>query len=248
MEGMRSPISRVLAVLSCAAALGSTMLGACRPSSGPAVDLAVGGPDGGATQVTASGERPAVDRTCTRDDECAVARIDVGGKTACCPSCATTPGTRRWHAALQLSCADSPLTACGPLACPEGPTRAVCRAGRCEATATGADGGPTRVPVERRCLPAMVCDDWVGCAFATGNRQDGYFTSGATAWSGARRPIPTPGTLADVRNVCTIHEKCEGVWTAPPKLACPPWTAPPMIGRPTYTCVEEGLRCVAKEK
>lgn len=244
MEGMRSLVPRVLfAILGTA-----TLLGACRPSSGPAIDRAAGGGEAAATPVAVNSELPTVDRACTRDEECAVARIDVSGTHACCPSCATTAGTRRWHAALQLSCADKPLTACGPLACPEGPTRAVCRSGRCEATATGADGGPTRVPVERRCLPAMVCDDWVGCAVATGNHQDGYFTSGATAWSGARRPMPLPGTVADIRNGCTLHGDCEAVWTAPVKDPCPPWTAPPAIDRPTFTCAVEGLRCVVKAK
>lgn len=235
-------LPRILTAAACGAALGCTLLGGCRPSSGPTVDPGSAAPDPASTTSLA------VDRACTRDDECAVARIDVGGKTACCPSCTTTPGTRRWHAALQRSCAESPLTACAPLACPEGPTRAVCRSGQCEATATGADGGPTRVPVERRCLPAMVCDDWVGCAFATGNTQDGHFTSGATAWPGARRPIPAPGTLASVRNGCTLHNDCEAIWTAPDKDPCPPWTAPPAIDRPAYTCVAEGSRCVVKAK
>lgn len=183
---------------------------------------------------------PAVQRACARDDECAVARLETAGEHACCPSCATTPGTRKWHAALQKHCAERMATNCSPLACPEGPTVAVCRNGVCEATATGADGGPARVGVERRCMPSMVCDVWVGCAEVVGNGQDGWFVEQSSR-------VPR-GEIASIESVCTGGEKCEAARVFPPEVVCAPHTTPPSISPPPYTCSSEGGQCKATEK
>lgn len=181
---------------------------------------------------------PAVERACKRDDDCAVARVDVTGAYACCSACATTPGTRRWHADLQRHCAAHPPSTCPPLACPEGPTRAICRDGLCEATATGSDGQPTRVPVERQCLPAMLCDAWAGCALVTGNAQDGWFVA-----EGEQVPRGEPAT---VKNVCTVGDPCEAARVLPPGATCPPWSVPPRIEAPPYTCALEGGKCLSR--
>jgi hypothetical protein len=210
--------------------------GAPEPSGALLADAAVA--DAGILDANApdASTLPVVERACTRDDECAVARVSVQGPSACCAACATTPGTRRWHAALQLYCGAHPSTACGPLACPEGPTRAVCRAGRCEATWTGADGGPARVGVERRCLPALSCDAWVGCALVEGNAQDGWFVEEAAQ--------ATRGAVAAVGNVCTAGPvRCEAARITEPGVVCPPWSIPPVITAPAYTCSLEGGRC-----
>ncbi|MDI1476264.1 hypothetical protein [Polyangium sp. y55x31] len=182
-----------------------------------------------------AGAPPAVERACKRDDDCAVARVDAAGAYACCPACGTTPGTRGWHADLQRYCAAHPPPTCPPLACPEGPTRAVCRDGLCEATATGPDGQPIRVPVEQQCLPAMLCDAWAGCALVTGNAQDGWFVA-----EGEQVPR---GELATVKNVCTVGDRCEAARVLPPGVVCPPWSVPPRIEAPPYTCALEGGRC-----
>src|SRR5688572_31012789 len=61
--------------------------------------------EGGSRPSAVAEGPPAVERACTRDEECAVARIEAAGANACCPACGTTPGTRRWHADLQRYCA-----------------------------------------------------------------------------------------------------------------------------------------------
>ncbi len=146
------------------------------------------------------------------------------------------PGTRAWNADLHLYCAAHPPQNCPPLACPEGPTRAICRDHACALTATGPDGGPTRVPVERRCLPAMVCSDWKGCAMVSGNGQDGWFVD-----EGAQ---VSRGALAGVRdNVCLVKGPCEGAVVAEPGVVCPPQTVPALIQPPPYSCVLREGRC-----
>ncbi|MDI1442586.1 hypothetical protein [Polyangium sp. 6x1] len=184
---------------------------------------------------SAAGAPPPAERACKRDDECAVARVDVEGANACCPACGTTPGTRRWHADLQRYCAAHPPSTCSGLACPEGPTRASCRDGHCEATATGTDGQPARVPVEQQCIPAMVCDAWAGCALVTGNAQDGWFVA-----DGEKVPR---GEIATMGNVCTVGDRCEAARVLPPGVVCPPWSVPPRIEAPPYTCAMVGGKC-----
>jgi hypothetical protein len=226
---------------------------ACRPgpAPGPATDTrgGNGGPEAGAATGSAASDDastappgpPEAERTCTRDDECAVARVAVSGKETCCWSCRTTAGTRPWHAKLQRYCGTHPPANCGALACPEGPTRAICRSGRCEATYEGPDGGPTRVSVEQRCLPAMICDSWAGCAFVSGNAQDGWFVSDAEQLAGG-------AAVSLKKNACTVGPPCEAAWAPPERGVCPPWTAPPYIPAPTYRCVAEGSRCVSRAK
>jgi hypothetical protein len=216
-------------------------LASCRPSSGGGaapVSSAATADTGSARDSADAGAPPAVQRACTRDEDCAVTRVEVTGPRACCPACATTPGTRRWHADLQRYCASRSLAACAPLACPEGPTRAVCREGLCEATPTGPDGGPVRVRVEQQCLPAMLCDTWKGCAIVTGNAQDGWFVE-----QGEQVPRGAPAVIG---NVCTVRDRCEAARVVPEGVSCPPWTVPPRIEAPPYTCVLEDGQCRAK--
>ncbi|MBE7482738.1 MAG: hypothetical protein HS104_22520 [Polyangiaceae bacterium] len=181
---------------------------------------------------------PAPERACSRDDECAVARIEVSGEHACCGACATTAGTRRWHAELQRYCAAHPPSNCSPLACPMGPTFARCQEGRCVATASGPDGGPAFVVVERRCLPAVVCDGWAGCARALGNDQDGWFVEESERASrgeivGRERVAVTDGGVAEVFR------------SSPPGVKCPPHAVPPLFP-PAPVCAEVDGRCKAR--
>ncbi len=186
----------------------------------------------------ASAGPPPVARACTRDDECAVARVEVSGKNVCCAACGTTPGTRAWYAELQLFCGARPQGDCPALACPMGPTHAICRTGRCEATWEGADGGPGFVADEQRCLPALVCGAWAGCALVTGNAQDGWYVYDATS---APR-----GTLASVEpDVCAprVAKRCTAARLFPKGVVCPPTSVPPLIPPPPKACVLDGVRC-----
>lgn len=204
--------------------------------AGSAVEAAT--PSTTASVRDASTGPPPVARACTRDDECAVARIEASGRFVCCGACGTTPGTRAWHAELQLFCGARPTADCPALACPMGPTRAVCRAGICEATADGVDGGPTFVLGERRCLPAMICGAWAGCALVDGNAQDGWYVADATA---APR-----GTLAAVEpDACVPRApgRCAAARLFPKGVGCPPTSVPPLISPPPKACVLDGLRC-----
>lgn len=220
---------------------------ACRtPSSAPAPAPSAGG----ATTPTGTGVSPAPAASaaaagppapvtaCTRDDECAVARVEISGKWACCGACGTTPGTRRWHADLQRWCAAHPPKDCYPLACPQGPTRAVCRDGRCEATATGPDGGFALVSTERRCLPSLVCDTWSGCTQARGNDQDGWFVESSER--------ATPGQPVALTRVALVDKSAaEAFLLHDPKVKCPPHTVPPVLPAPPL-CVEAGGQCKQK--
>lgn len=123
-----------------------------------------------------------------------------------------------------------------------GPTRAVCRGGVCEATHEAADGGPTFVVGDRRCLPALACNAWAGCALVEGNVQDGYFVVDATS---APR-----GTLASVEaDACTPRAgvpkpsvRCAAARLFVKGVTCPPTSVPPLIA-PPKPCVLDGLRC-----
>jgi hypothetical protein len=59
-----------------------------------------------------------------------------------------------------------------------GPTRAVCKDGRCAATRDAADGGPTLVVDAERRLPASACNAWLGCAKVLGSAQNGWLLTG----------------------------------------------------------------------
>ena len=252
MNGLRIPGAGYRRIGPAAVALA---LGACCHSSGCTPTSTAAGPNpeastsasrptgkvmlvsGPASAPSAgSSALPPVERACTRDSDCAVARIEVAGAQACCPSCGTTPGTRRWHAALQRSCGARDAGACYPLACPQGPTRAVCRSGFCEATELGPDGGPARVIVERRCLPVMICDGWAGCAMVSGNAQDGWFVEESDR---AAR-----GETVALGNVCTTpSQPCEAARILPVDSGCAPRTVPPLISAPGYGCGRSEGHC-----
>ena len=210
-------------------------------AEGPTGTGRTGAPEPARTAASGSeppGTPPPVERGCTRDDECAVAKVEVAGEHACCAACGTTPGTRRWFAQLQLFCGAHPPKSCYPLGCPAGPTRAVCRTGVCEATASDANGHPIYVANERQCLPALICDQWAACALIEGNEQDGWFVQ--------ESPRVAVGTLASVeKNVCTAADagRCEAAKLYPPDARCPPWTVPPLIAAPPFSCVLESGRC-----
>ena len=221
----------LLSALSCRTPPGSSGAPPPGASSTPPVDAAPASAD-----APIGAQPPPVERTCTRDEDCAVARIGVSGEHVCCASCVFTPGTRRWHAALQRFCGPRPPGPCNPLACPEGPTRAVCRAGLCEATADGPDGGYARVGVDRRCLPSMICDEWTGCALVVGNAQDGWFVE-----ESARA---TRGDIVSIGNVCTTGGKpCEAARVHPASITCPPYSVPPLISPPSFTCGMDAGKC-----
>lgn len=182
---------------------------------------------------------PPAQRACSTDADCAVARVEVKGPHACCDACATTPGTKKWHASLQRHCGAHPPKDCYPLACPQGPTRAVCKGGLCEATASGPDGGYVSVPVERKCLPAIACDTWAGCALVVGNAQDGYHVVESSRVA--------RGEPANVESPCTKGGPCEAARIFPPEAHCDPHTVPPIIDRPAYGCGMVDGRCRASK-
>lgn len=211
---------------------------ACRtPSTTSAPAPSASQPGRAAPPVVASAAAPPpVARACSRDDECAVARIAPSGAHACCDACATTPGTRRWHAELQRFCAAHPPASCFPLACPMGPTFAVCRDGQCEATPSGPDGGPGFVAVERRCLPALVCDGWSGCTRARGNGQDGWFVEESDR-VGRGEPV-------GLERVATADGGVtEAFRLGPPGVSCPPHTIPPVLPPPPFACSDVDGQC-----
>lgn len=119
-----------------------------------------------------------------------------------------------------------------------GPTFARCQEGRCVATASGPDGGPAFVVVERRCLPAVVCDGWAGCARALGNDQDGWFVEESERASrgeivGRERVAVTDGGVTEVFR------------SSPPGVKCPPHAVPPLFP-PAPVCAEVDGRCKAR--
>ena len=122
-----------------------------------------------------------------------------------------------------------------------GPTRAVCRGGACEATADDVDGKPVFVLPETRCLPAMVCDEWKGCASVQGDDQNGWFADQSDEVS--------RGDPVLVENGCTTERSkaCLAAKLTVPGVVCAPHTLPPKIAPPTYGCVNEAGTCrVAK--
>lgn len=118
-----------------------------------------------------------------------------------------------------------------------GPTFARCKDGLCEATPSGPDGGPAFVSVERRCLPAVVCDAWSGCARAVGNAQDGWFVEESERVA--------RGELAGLERVALLDGSAAEVFRLhPPGVQCPPHTIPPVFP-PAPACAERAGRCEA---
>jgi hypothetical protein len=212
-------------------------LASCRASSGPSSSEppppAVAAIEGGAPSD--AGSPPPLDRRCDTDQDCAVARISPSGPYVCCPDCGHTPGSARWHAELQRYCGRLPTQGCPPLACPSGPTRAVCRNHTCEATGDGPDGGHVHVPEERLCLPALVCDAWAGCALIRGNEQDRWFVEEAER---AER-----GSQAGVRSVCGDGGCVRAAQLQPDDVVCPAIHDPPSLVPPGYACALDPRHC-----
>ncbi len=179
-------------------------------------------------------DSPPIERSCTRDEDCAVARIEASGPQLCCPMCGTVAGTKRWHAALKLFCGDRSVMSCPAMDCPVEPRRAVCKSGQCDSEPTT----DSTLFDAYRCLPAMQCDGWYGCAGVMGNKQDGWFAHQADK---AKR-----GEIVSIEQVCTKTDtKCEAARVHSVGIQCPPRTVPPLIEPPPYTCAEKDGRCVA---
>ena len=122
-----------------------------------------------------------------------------------------------------------------------GPTHAVCSVGQCEARVSGADGGTAFVDDETRCLPAVVCDEWAGCASASGNNQDGWFIR--------ESPRVSSGEIAGLERVATTDKLAvEAFRLYPPGVDCPPQSIPPLLPRPPSTCRDEGGHCKASPR
>lgn len=185
---------------------------------------------------------PPVAVTCTRNEDCAVAVIDVSGPTACCSGCGSTPGTRAWYAQLQLWCGAHPPTNCPPLACPIASTRAVCDRGTCARTALAPDGGPDFVTTEEKCLPVQACGAWAGCARVRGDFQNGWYLADPLGSSFGALPVGSEVTLE--KDLCTPHApgKCSGARLVPRGITCPPQSVPPLAS-PPKPCVLTGTSC-----
>ena len=196
------------------------LVSACRHHDGPTPPSA----------STTTPPPPVIDRRCDKDSDCAVAHIETSGKYVCCDACGTTPGTRKWHADLQRYCGKHPPGDCYPLACPAGRSIAVCDHGSCGITTNGS------VTVQRRCLPAMVCDAWTGCTLARGNDQDGWFVE-----ESARVPR---GELAVPERVAVTGGKAaEGFRLLPPGVTCAPHSVPPILDSPP-ACTMKSSHCI----
>ncbi|HZF54480.1 MAG TPA: hypothetical protein VE093_37795 [Polyangiaceae bacterium] len=116
--------------------IGILLVIACNRAAEPAGPSATTGP-GAPVQSASADPRTtapsAAKAECAEDADCEVLTIETTGPHACCPSCRTTAGTRAWAAEIKARCADAPSSNCYPLACPMGPTRPHCDAGRCVA-------------------------------------------------------------------------------------------------------------------
>lgn len=90
----------------------------------------------------------------------------------------------------------------------------------------------------RRCMPAMVCDSWKGCALVVQR---------AAGWTVEDADQVPRGLLAVVGQVCT-RGRCDGARVVPPGVTCPPWSEPPLIDPPPYDCVLEQGSCRAHSR
>lgn len=100
-------------------------------------------------------------------------------------------------------------------------------------TSTSAPAGapaPPALAAGQRCLPAMICDDWVGCALVAGDK----------VVSADRLPAGQPVTID---NACTTGATCIAARALPAGVVCAPHTVPPLIAPPPYTCVWDGKIC-----
>jgi len=203
------------------------------PGASSSERVATSGPASSAPAVSSAAQPPPLERACTRDEECAVSRIEASGPEVCCPICGAIPATRRSVAALKLHCGGQSVLECRAMDCPVEPRRAVCKAGLCDSESSTDD----KLFDRHQCLPAMRCDDWVGCAAITGNDQDGWYVRQADQ--------AKPGELVSVDQACTSADtKCTAARVHSVGVACPPHGIPPLIQPPPYVCKEDGARCV----
>lgn len=175
---------------------------------------------------------PRIDTACKVDRDCVVAHIEVDGELACCDACKVTPGSRRWYSELELYCGSHTPSSCPPLACPMGPTHARCQAGQC--IAEPSDGGFQ--PFERKCLPAVVCDEWAGCASAHGNEESGWYVR-----ESSRVPRGSPAVPDRVAVVDGGAKSVLRLW--PSGVVCLPHSVPPLFSADVPKCVDAAGGC-----
>jgi hypothetical protein len=90
---------------------------------------------------------------------------------------------------------------------------------------------PPPLPAGHQCLPAMICDDWSGCALVAAGK----------VVAADRLKAGAPVTVA---NVCSTGVTCiaaRGI--APAGVTCPLHLVPPVIAPPPYTCAWDGAAC-----
>lgn len=86
----------------------------------------------------------------------------------------------------------------------------------------------------RRCLPAMVCDRWIGCALVA---------SAADRWSVVAADELAAGLPVTVANGCTNGDRCDAAKAMPPGTVCAPDSTPPLVLPPPYACVGDATVC-----
>jgi hypothetical protein len=126
---------------------------------------------------------------------------------------------------------------------------ALCAAAACRGDAAGTHAAPASesaggaggsAPAGQRCLPAMICDQWAGCALIARDAQG--------AWSVIAADRLKPGEPVRVENACTTGASCEAAKAAPRDVACPPTETPPIISPPDYACVWERGSCASRKR
>ncbi|HEX8112129.1 MAG TPA: hypothetical protein VF516_30560, partial [Kofleriaceae bacterium] len=108
-------------------------------------------------------------------------------------------------------------------------------------TGTGAPVGtgsssvpvPPPLPAGRQCLPAMICNDWAGCALVENSKV-----------VSADRLVA--GEPVSIGNGCTTGATCIAARAVPKGVTCPVDTIPPRIDPPLYTCAWDGTACVKR--
>lgn len=103
-------------------------------------------------------------------------------------------------------------------------------------TAPGANNSAA-LPANQQCLPAMICDEWAGCALVEKNPQ-GHWTVVVAEADRLR-----PAQVVSVENACTDGNNCQAAKAVPPGVTCAPHTIPPVIKKPDYACVWEKAIC-----
>ena len=88
---------------------------------------------------------------------------------------------------------------------------------------------------EHQCLPAMICDEWAGCALVAKDPQG--------RWSVVVADRLPKGELVRVENGCTTGAMCLTAKAVPRGVTCAPHTIPPLISPPGYTCVRDASSC-----